>query len=272
MLRTAIFAGCLAMALGPSVFDQSGPIELEAADCSRFNANYDHYPMVRAVRHTTLPVSIGRLDVRPDGNGGVTIEGGGGGEYSITACVSASARSVADAQAAADNVHLHIEGNRVSATEPDDARLSNWNVQFVIVTPRNADVSVVTHNGPISLSAVSGRFEVRAQNGPISVRGSQGDIDAETQNGPIAVELSGRRFDGHLTAHANNGPLSVTVPDDYASGVEISSSNRSPWSCSRSACGGDTLDWNDSRRSLKLGSDPIVVRVSTNNGPVSVAR
>jgi hypothetical protein len=272
MLRSAIVAGCLAMALGPSVFDQSRPIDLEAADCSHFNSISDHYRTARVSRHATLPVSIGRLEVRPEGNGGVMIEGGGGGEYSITACVTAAAQNVADAQAAADSVRLHIEGNRVSATEPDDARLSNWNVQFVIETPRNADVSVVTHNGPISLSGASGRFEVRAQNGPISVRGSGGDIDVETQNGPISIELSGRRFDGHLTAHANNGPLSVVVPEDYASGVEISSSNRAPWNCSRSACGGGNRDSYDSQRSLKLGSDPIVVRVSTNNGPVSVSR
>src|SRR5262249_50155780 len=120
--------------------------------------------------------------------------------------------------------------------------------------------------------AVSGHFDVRAQNGPISVRSSQGDINVETQNGPISIELSGRRFDGHLTAHANNGPLSVTVPDNYASGVEISSSHHAPWSCSRSAGGGGTREGDDRERSLRIGSDPVVVRLSTNNGPVSVSR
>lgn len=285
MLRAAAFTGALALALGPStslrpgpsVFDQSRAIDLEAADCSRFNAIYDHYVTARAVRHATLPVSVGRLEIRPDGNGGVTIEGGSGSEYSITACVSAGGPNVADAQAAADSVQIHVEGSRVSATEPDHltlagARLGNWNVQFVIETPRNADVSVVTNNGPISVSGVSGRFDVRARNGPISVRASQGDIDVETQNGPISIELSGRRYDGHLTARANNGPLSVTVPDDFSSGVEISSSSHSPWSCSRAACGVGSRDWDDRGRSLRLGSDPVVVRVSTNNGPVSVSR
>jgi hypothetical protein len=272
MLRAAAITATLALALGPTVFEQSRAVDLEAADCSRFNATFDRDPTAREVRHATVPASIGRLDVRPDGNGGVTIEGGSGSEYSITACVSAGARSVADAQAAADSVRLRIEGNRVSATEPDAARSGNWNVQFVIETPRNADVSVVTHNGPIALTGVSGRFDVHAQNGPISVHGRQGDIDVDTQNGPIAIELSGRRFEGHLTAHANNGPLSVSVPDDYQSGVEISSSSHAPWSCSRAACGGGNRDWDDRSRSLKLGSDPVVVRLSTNNGPISVSR
>jgi DUF4097 and DUF4098 domain-containing protein YvlB len=142
----------------------------------------------------------------------------------------------------------------------------------VIAAPRDADVSVVTHNGPIALDGVSGRFDVRAQNGPISVSGSQGDIDVETQNGPIAIDLSGNRWDGHLTAHASNGPLSITVSRDFASGVEISSSQHAPWSCARSACGDGSRDWDDRSRSVRFGSDPIVVKISTNNGPVSVSR
>src|SRR5262249_18530522 len=163
MLRAVLFAGCLAVALGPS---QSRRVDLETADCSRFNNSYDaNYVTARAVRRATLPASIGRVDVRPDGNGGVAIEGGSGSEDSITACICAGAGSYADAQAAADSVRLQIDGNRVSATEPDDSRLRNWSVQFVIEAPRDADVSVVTQNGPISLARVSGRFDVRAQNG-----------------------------------------------------------------------------------------------------------
>lgn len=277
MLRTLAGAGCLAVALGPFVFDQSRRVvDLEAADCSHFNTYSDHYSVARAVRHEMVPSSIGQLDVTPDGNGGVTIEGTRGTEYSITACVSAAAPNVAEAQAAADSVRLRIEGNRVSATEPDrstlsEGRLENWNVHFVIETPANANVSVHTRNGPISLRDASGRFELRAQNGPISVRGSRGDIDLETQNGPVDVELSGRRFDGHLTAHTNNGPLSVTVPQDYSSGVQITSSSHAPWSCRRAVCDGADRGWSDGDRSLRFGSDPVVVRVSTNNGPVSIS-
>jgi len=271
MLRTAALAGCLALALGPAA-SQSRRVDLEAADCSRYQSSYDNYETARAVQHTTVPLSVGRLDVRPESNGGVSIERGGGSAYAITACVYAGARNYADARAAADSVRLEVDGNRVRATMPDGDRLRTWNVQLVIAAPRDADVSVVTHNGPISLDGVSGRFDVRAQNGPISVSGSQGDIDVETQNGPIAIELSGQRWDGHLTAHASNGPLSITVPRDYASGVEISSSQHAPWSCARGACGSGSRDWDDRSRSLRLGSDPVVVKVSTNNGPVSVSR
>jgi DUF4097 and DUF4098 domain-containing protein YvlB len=271
MFRTAALAGCLAFALGPSA-SQSRRVELEAADCSRYQSTFDDYETARAVRHTTVPASVGRLDVRPDSNGGVRVERASGSEYSITACVYAGARNSADAQAAADSVKLEVDGNHVRASMPDGGRLRTWSVQIVIAAPRDADLSIVTHNGPIALDGVSGRFDVRAQNGPISVTGSQGDIDVETQNGPIAIELSGQRWDGHLTAHANNGPLSITVPRGYVSGVEISSSQHAPWSCSSGACGDGSRDWDDRSRSLRIGSDPVVVKISTNNGPVSVSR
>jgi hypothetical protein len=66
--------------------------------------------------------------------------------------------------------------------------------------------------------------------------------------------------------------LSIAIPEGYASGVEISSSSHAPWSCSRCTADGANRDWNLSDRVLKIGSDPVVVRVSTNNGPVSVSR
>ena len=76
---------------------------------------------------------------------------------------------------------------------------------------------------------------------------------------------------GHLTARASNGPLSLRVPAGYQSGVEVTSSNHSPWSCRASACSGGNRDWDDRTRSLRLGADPVVVRLSTVNGPVTVS-
>jgi hypothetical protein len=105
----------------------------------------------------------------------------------------------------------------------------------------------------------------------VSVAGSRGEFDVETANGPVDVRLEGRRWDGHLTARAGNGPLTVTVPAGFQSGVEVRSSGHSPWNCDAAACanrGG--RDWTEGSRMLQIGSDPVVVRLSTNNGPVTV--
>jgi len=70
----------------------------------------------RAVQRTSVMMGGAPLELRPDANGGVRIERGTGRAYEITACIAAGARSMADAQAAADSVRLSLEGNRVRVT------------------------------------------------------------------------------------------------------------------------------------------------------------
>ena len=295
MFRTAALAGALTLALAPTieppVADQSrGRINLEAADCSRINMMFGDYEVARAEQHTTVPLAAGALELRPDANGGVRIERGSGSAYEITACIAAGARSVAEAQAAADDMRLIVEGNkvRVASSSGRAPSVRSWSVQLVVMAPDGAKIDAETSNGPIGVAGVDGNFNLRASNGPISldgvagevtaraangpisIEGSRGQFDVQTSNGPISVRLEGRRWDGRLDARASNGPLSVSVPSDYQSGVEISSSEHSPWNCRAAACRSGNRDWDDRSRSLRIGSDPVVVRLTTVNGPVTV--
>ena len=293
MIRTVALAGLVALALTPaptpSTAQSTGRINLEAADCSRINQMFGDYEVARAEQHTSVPVGA-TLELRPDMNGGVKIERGSGSAYQITACIAAGGRTAAEAQTAVDAVRLVTEGNRVRVVGGPDAstRVRSWSVQLVVLAPDGASIQAETtngpigvagangtftlraSNGPISLSEVTGEVKARASNGPISVRGSRGEFDVETANGPISVDLGGSRWDGHLTARASNGPLTVTVPAGFQSGVEISSSYQSPWSCRAAACSQGNRDWDERSRSLRLGSDPVVVKLSTVHGPVTV--
>ena len=298
MFRIAALAGLVAL----SAFDmapfhappaQGRRVALEGADCSPINMMFGDYEVARAEQHGTVPVSAGTLDIRPESNGGVQIQRGAGSTFGITACIGAGARRFAEAQAAVDAIRLVIEGSRVRVTGSNQSGSRNgiqsWSVQLIVTAPDGASIDVETmngpigvsgfsgtlaaraSNGPISLDEVTGTVRARASNGPISVEGSRGEFDVETANGPIDVRLSGRRWDGHLEARAANGPLTLRVPADYQSGVEISSSQHSPWSCRAAACRSGNRDWDDRTRSLRLGVDPVVVRLSTVNGPVTVA-
>jgi len=294
MFRTVALAGFVALAVGPSPAEspaQARRVSLEAADCSRHNMMFGDYEVARAEQFVTVPVTGSALDIRPESNGGVQIERGTGSTFGITACIGAGARSRAEAQAAADGVRVVIEGNRVRVAGVSGSRndVQSWSVQLIVTAPEGSSIDVETSNGPIgvsgfsgtlsarasngpiSLNEVIGQVKARASNGPISVTGSRGEFDVETANGPIDVRLSGQRWDGHLTARASNGPLTLRVPAGYQSGVEITSSNHSPWSCRASACGSGNRDWDDRSRSLRLGVDPVVVRLSTVNGPVTVS-
>jgi DUF4097 and DUF4098 domain-containing protein YvlB len=285
--RCLMVAGSIALALAvPGPPQTRGAVDLEAADCSPVHMTFGDLAVARAVRHTTVPLSGGRLDVEPETNGGVRIERGIGSNYSITACIGAGASTEAEARQAADATQLAIDGRGVRVKGGRQAR--NWSVQLIIEAPDGADVTVTTTNGPIDLTGVSGTFDAHAsngpiairnvrgmlsahaQNGPISVEGSQGQIVVETANGPISVVLSGTRWDGRLDAQASNGPLDVKVPSRYQSGVEISSSFHSPWSCRVAACRSGSRDWDERSRSVRIGSDPVVVRISTVNGPVTI--
>jgi len=278
--------GTLAVAVAlPPAAQSRRPVDLEAADCSRINQMFGDFEVARAERRVTVPVSVGVLDVQPEANGGVRIERGSGRDYSITACIAAGAATVAEAQQAADAVRLAVDGARVRVENP--GRAKSWSVQLIIEAPDGARITAETTNGPIGITGVSGQFNLRASNGPIglddvsgevnaraangpiSVTGSSGTFDVETSNGPISVSLEGTRWDGRLEARAHNGPLTVRVPEQYGSGVEISSADHSPWSCRIAAC--RSLDRDDDRtRTVRIGPDPVVVRISTVNGPVTI--
>ena len=294
MHRTVALAGLLALALahaGVFAGGQSRRVALEASDCDSINQTFGDLEVARTSQQASVPASVGTLEVRPDFNGGVRIERGPGGAYGITACVAAAARTMADAQAAAGAVRLEVDGNRVRVRGDAAARdqVRSWSVQLLVSAPDGASIVAETSNGPIgvhdfagtldlrasngpiSVHAVEGAVKAHASNGPISVEGSRGEFDVETANGPITVSLSGQRWDGHLTGRASNGPLTLSVPADFQSGVEVRSSAHAPWSCRAAACtsrGG--RDWDDNSRMLHIGSDPVVVRLSTVNGPVTV--
>lgn len=243
------------------------PVLLEAADCNDTQSYFGTDHVAQKTEHATVPLSVGRLEISPGANGGVRLVGGSGQTYSITACASAGAETYEEAQRAVDGVKLTVEGNRVSTTEAGSAR--SRSVQIIVTAPREANLDVETTNGPVGIDGVEGTVVARAKNGPISVSGGRGGFDVETQNGPVSVRLQGVRWDGELNARTSNGPLSVRVPENYLSGVEISSSSHSPWQCRIANCGGSD-DFGRRGRSLRIGSDSVVVKISTNNGPVSV--
>jgi len=293
MVRPLALAGALTLALNPLALPADGqrrPVDLEASDCSTINQMFGDFEVARATQHATIPVSAGTLELRPNFNGGVRISRGNGGEYDITACIAAGASTQAAAQAAADAIRLDVQGARVRVRdEGRDGAARSWSVQLIVTAPEGASIVAETTNGPIGVHDFTGTLDLRASNGPISVQGvggdvkatasngpisidgSRGEFEVETANGPISVTLDGQRWDGHLTARASNGPLTLSLPANFQSGLEVRSSAHAPWSCRASACserGG--RDWDDSSRMLHIGGDPVVVKLSTVNGPVTV--
>ena len=251
----------------------------EVRTCGDLEVTFDGRPAVTAVDQLTAPAAQ-KLTVHGSRNGGVYILGETRQDFSISVCKAAAGGSAS----ALDQVKASLSGGTLTASGPGS---EGWVVYFIIDAPAQADLDLdvtngplhVAHvtgamtarsqNGPIRLLDVGGRVSARTQNGPLAYEGGSGTIELEVQNGPLAVRLSGSKWaDGSLTATAQNGPVKLQVPRGFASGVRVRSSPHSPWKCQ--GCDDGRRTWDDSSRSVELGSGPVAVTLSTVNGPVAV--
>jgi len=274
----------LALGLRPAAADDlnvSVRNDHEVRTCDDLEVTFDGRPAVTAVDRLTAP-GAQKLTVHGSRNGGVYVFGEARQDFSISVCKAAAPSG--GGASALDQVRASLNGGTLTATGPSS---DGWVVYFIVNAPTRADIALdvtngplrVAHisgtttaraqNGPIKLLDLGGRVSARTENGPISFEGGSGTIELEAQNGPLAVRLAGSKWaDGSLTATAQNGPVKLQVPRGFASGVRVRSSQHSPWKCS--GCDDGRRTWDDSSRSVELGSGPVAVTVSTVNGPVSV--
>jgi len=257
-----------------------------AADCSDLHIRLDDQrPTIESEERTVSKAEAPVLKVHELENGGVQVHGWDKDTYSITACKAAVG---SDAALLLSQIKLAVQGGEVSVTGPHGDR-EDWTVYLLIRTPRSADIEVTTHNGPVSFYTVDGKITTRATNGPISMRDCSGeaDISAEngpisfsgvsgklrlhTQNGPISVALGSNWEGSELVADAVNGPLTLRVPSGFKSSFLVESNGHSPVSCHASICSDARKTWDDDHRRIEYGSGSPVIRLSTENGPISVA-
>ena len=257
-----------------------------AADCSDLHIRLnDERPTIESEERTVSKGEAPVLRVREIENGGIQVHGWDKDTYSVTACKAAVG---GDAARLLAQIKLAVQGGEVSVSGPHSDR-DDWTVYLLIRTPRSADIEVTAHNGPVSFYTVDGKITTRAANGPISMKDCSGeaDISAEngpisfsgasgklrlhTQNGPITVSL-GSNWDGsELVADAVNGPLTLRVPSGFHSSFLVESNGHSPVSCHASICSDARKTWDDEHRRIEYGSGSPVIRLSTENGPISVA-
>lgn len=278
-----------ALLLGPSAAragHQGMNVSIDDGDnavrCDDIRVEIGNRPAARAEARSVIAVPAGgkALDVRAAQSSGVRVYGTDRADFEVVLCKAAPAGADLDA------ITLAHDGGAISVHGPEDG---TWVGYLLIAAPRGAAVSVRSENGPISLSMLQGRVQassqngpvslesctgdvdVQAQNGPIQVRGDEGRLHLRTQNGPIGVSLSGAGWKtGTLDASAVNGPVSLAVPAGYRTGTVVESLGHSPVRCRGEVCADARRTWNDDGKRIEIGDAPVVVRLSTRNGPVTV--
>ncbi len=249
--------------------------------CSDLQVLFGDRAAVRAEERVTVPVPAGRaLHIEAARNSGAHVREEARADFEIVACKAAP---TADGLSA---IALERSGDSVTVRGPAD---EDWVGYLLVVAPRGAPMEISARNGPIGLAGLSGRVVANTHNGPISVHDSAGDLDlhaqngpiafegaggklrARTENGPIEVELSGDAWTGDgLDARAVNGPVTLAIPAGYRSAAVVESRGHSPFRCRGEACATARRTWDDGHRRIELGDGPALVRLSTENGPVSV--
>ena len=222
-------------------------------------------------------------------NGGIAVVGWERSDILVKACKAAAGDTQAEARGRLGQIHMRVEGAAVGVTEPAGDR--PWAVHFLVFVPSGIKLDLDATHGPLSIRKVQGTVKMRTVNGPIAIQRSSGEIDAqatngpislsdsggnihiETRNGPLSVDLASDHWNGAgLEASAHNGPIALRLPSGYRSGVEVSSDGHSPFSCESGACPEGSRNWDDHRKMIRLGpaGQPVVIHMSTVNGPVSI--
>lgn len=254
----------------------------------RFSKDVRHsgdFMTVRRDRTIALP-STGStpMRVRAPGRGGVRVQPSADGSASALVCMVAGANSQAAANAILDRVRVVNENGELTVAGPDD---EDWAAYVVLSVPHDALLDLSAENGELALRGVSGHFSLRttngpiavldvagevvgeAVNGPISFRGHAGDIRLTAENGPVDVKLDAATWTGKgLDARTTNGPVQLSTPENLRAGVLVEGSANSLFSwknISRSHSQGWTRD-----HAIRLGEGPVLVRLSTVNGPVQI--
>lgn len=272
--------------------------EKDVRTCGDIRVDFDGRAARRA--EDTFTMAAGApLRVRLPANSGIRVTGTNRSDFAVTVCKAAERAEALDA------IRVSPEGSGVSFNGPSSGE---WVAYLLVEAPKGAELDLEARNGPIGVRSMAGKTAARTTNGPISISESSGEILANaqngpislddcsgsgearavngpihisghsgtyrlsTQNGPISVVLDGDRWNGTLEARAVNGPLSLKLSDGYRSGVLVEATGHGPVSCPDSACRAARRTFDDDGRRIEFGDSDPIVRLSTRNGPVSIAR
>lgn len=269
-VRIWTFAAAPLLALGlagsPTGAQESDEDWIEHCRENRYSRGVQHCE----VREVRLRPPGRAITVDGRENGGVEVEGWDRDSVVVRARIQARARSEEEARDLASRIRIESSGGTISADGPATGHRQSWAVSYRISVPRQVDLTIDTHNGPIAVAGVRGRMQLRAVNGPLVLDSVGGDVRGRTDNGPLNIVLHGRSWEGTgLDAETTNGPVELSVPEGYSARLETGTVN-GPMDLDIPV----TLQGRINRRRITttLGSGGPPVRAITTNGPVTIRR
>jgi hypothetical protein len=219
------------------------------------------------VREHTLGAS-GRLSVDARPNGGIEVEGWDRNEIRLEAKVSAQAESESEPRQKASQVTIETS-NTVRAEGPSMSGRRSWSVSYRLHVPRNAELTLNSMNGGISVRATRGNVDLQTSNGGLNLDDVGGKVHGRTTNGGVNVRLTGNAWPGEgLDLRTTNGGVKLQVPEGYNAHLETGTTNGQI----RSDIAVMVQGRIDRQLSVEPGKGGAPISVFTTNGGVSLSR
>jgi hypothetical protein len=219
-----------------------------------------------------LPAS-GRVVVR-NVNGRIEVRPSSGRTVEVVAVKKVRAQSADAARDALARIEIAEEVAadvlRIETKMPRRSGFFNsgGEVTYTVKMPASAATELITVNGGVEVTGLSGRITAEATNGGIVGRDLSGALDASTTNGAIDVDMA-HIADGGLKLECTNGGIKVRLPGDARATISASVANGGI------DTGGLSLDTTESsRRRLRAtlnGGGPSI-RIDGTNGGIQLTR
>ncbi|MGB2863832.1 MAG: DUF4097 family beta strand repeat-containing protein [Sedimentisphaerales bacterium] len=198
----------------------------------------------------SAPLSPGSAFEAQTQNGSITINGADVADCNMTATIVARAATDEEAQELAEKVKVTLipSGNRLITKIDKPTRLINKSVSVSldVELPNQTDLELLTHNGGVVLSDITGKINATTHNGKVAIENVTGTTALKTHNGSVTCnEISG---DSKLSSHngkvkafysesaasicnismiTHNGSIELATPPDYSAKVKASTHNGS---------------------------------------------
>ncbi|HKW00965.1 MAG TPA: DUF4097 family beta strand repeat-containing protein [Vicinamibacterales bacterium] len=139
-------------------------------------------------------------------------------------------------------------------------------VDFVVTLPRWAAVKLVSTNGDIEVTDLTGVLTVETTNGRVRATGLGNGAKVESTNGAITLDFT-KVADAGITCEATNGAIQVTIPSDSKASISARVSNGTIVTKSLNLAATE-----QSRRRLdaSIGGGGPSIRLTTTNGLIEL--
>jgi len=239
--------------------------------CEQTSRHEPHQVNLCEMREQTIAYG-GKLAVDGGQNGGVSIKGWDGAGVLVRSKVDAWGPDEGSAQSVMSQVHVDFSAGQLKASGPENVRNQWFSVSYEVFVPRNADLSLKTHNGGISIADVRGTIQFDALNGGVNLKNLGGDVEGATKNGGLNITLAGNRWDGtKLDARTTNGGVNVNMPTSYNAHFETATVNGHLNANFDMTVHGNLSELSK-KMSTDIGSGGPTIHVETINGGVNVKK